>query len=348
MPTEEREAVELSLKRVATALNGFLECVGDKTRDKQSYEVERLPSYALVQEAMEANNEAAALLATPPPSSEACPEPFQARVDAWLLTCFGPEIARDRIERNHRFLEESLELVQACGCTASEAHQLVDYTFGRPVGEIGQEVGGVMNTLAALCLAYDLDMAEEGDHEMVRCWEKIDRIREKQRNKPKHSPLPASPPIDAGLSGVVDRERAVAEVIAWAKRVGHFLGLAPRRNAVEIVDAVLSATHLPVARIEEVERWLLGDEINGGFVRDLCFTVWDRDETEDWSNDTLPTVQRGVKLIRERLKALTTSVAVEGCQHRYDILSADGDEPAITACIHCGHIPLVEEGGETR
>ena len=39
----------------------------------------------------------------------------------------------------HRFLEEALELVQACGATASEAHQLVDYVYGRPVGEPAQE-----------------------------------------------------------------------------------------------------------------------------------------------------------------------------------------------------------------
>lgn len=129
---------------------------------------------------------------SPAPEGVDAREAFQVRVDDWLLACFGAGIARDPIERNHRFLEESLELVQACGCTASEAHQLVDYTFGRPVGERGQEVGGVMNTLAALCLAYDMDMAAEGDREIERCWIKIDRIREKQRNKPKHSPLPAA------------------------------------------------------------------------------------------------------------------------------------------------------------
>ncbi|RQS15519.1 hypothetical protein DIE07_03565 [Burkholderia sp. Bp9002] len=36
----------------------------------------------------------------------------------WMLECFGAAIATDRMERNHRFLEEALELVQACGCTA--------------------------------------------------------------------------------------------------------------------------------------------------------------------------------------------------------------------------------------
>lgn len=117
-------------------------------------------------------------------------ETFQSEVNRWLLVCFGEAIARDKTERNHRFLEEALETVQAGGCTASEAHQLVDYVFNRPVGELWQEVGGAMNTLAALCLAYDLDMAECGDREIARCWTKVEKIRAKQAAKPKHSPLP--------------------------------------------------------------------------------------------------------------------------------------------------------------
>ncbi len=115
---------------------------------------------------------------------------LQDRTAPWLLECFGPEIAGDREERNHRFLEEAIELVQACGCTASEAHQLVDYVFGRPIGEKHQEVGGVMITLAALCLANGIDMHEAGEVELDRIWKKIDKIRQKQLSKPKYGPLP--------------------------------------------------------------------------------------------------------------------------------------------------------------
>lgn len=127
-------------------------------------------------------------------------EPFQQRVQPWLVACFGEMIAGDREERNHRFLEEALELVQACGCTRSEAHQLVDYVFSRAVGEKSQEVGGVMVTLAALCLAQDLDMAAAGETELARIWTKVEQIRTKQAAKPKHSPLPVAPePDDAPL-----------------------------------------------------------------------------------------------------------------------------------------------------
>ncbi|HEY7822719.1 MAG TPA: hypothetical protein VIG24_07805 [Acidimicrobiia bacterium] len=101
-------------------------------------------------------------------------ETFQQRVQPWLMECFGEMIAGDREERNHRFLEEALELVQACGCSRSEAHQLVDYVFDRPVGEPHQEVGGVMVTLAALCLANDLNM--HGATEYKRLAETDDRF----------------------------------------------------------------------------------------------------------------------------------------------------------------------------
>lgn len=116
---------------------------------------------------------------------------FQSRVYDWLLACFGKVIAADAIERNHRFLEESLELVQACGCTQKEAHQLVDYVFNRPVGEKSQEVGGVMVTLAALCEAQELNMQPLGETELARVWTKIEKIRAKQLAKPQFSPLPS-------------------------------------------------------------------------------------------------------------------------------------------------------------
>lgn len=115
---------------------------------------------------------------------------FQRRVHDWIVACFGEEIGADKVERNHRFLEESLELVQSLGCSQSEAHQLVDYVFNRDIGQPFQEVGGVMNTLAALCTASHLDMEMCGDTELTRVWGKVEQIRAKQKAKPKHSPLP--------------------------------------------------------------------------------------------------------------------------------------------------------------
>ena len=115
---------------------------------------------------------------------------FQKGVAAWMRECFGNTISGDVIERNHRFLEEALELVQSTGCTASEAHQLVDYVFNRPVGEPYQEVGGVIVTLSALCSANTLSLDHCARTELTRVWTKVDAIRAKQAAKPKHSPLP--------------------------------------------------------------------------------------------------------------------------------------------------------------
>jgi len=115
---------------------------------------------------------------------------YQKRVERWLSECFPPAVTRDRLERNHRFLEEALELAQANGCTKQDALELIDYVFSRPVGDPRQEVGGVMVTLAGLCSAIEINMDEAGDLELQRNWDRILEIREKQRGKPHGSPLP--------------------------------------------------------------------------------------------------------------------------------------------------------------
>lgn len=146
---------------------------------------------------------------------------FQQRVDFWMQECFGPEISADITERNHRFLEEALELVQSKGCTQSEAHQLVDYVFGRDVGEPFQEVGGVEVTLAALCLAAGIDKQSAGEAELARVWTKVDKIRAKQAAKPKHSPLPAHLPPNPRIEELEARVAELeAEKAKWQELAG--------------------------------------------------------------------------------------------------------------------------------
>jgi len=140
------------------------------------------------------------------PATVAPAEPFQKRVRQWTLDCFGQAIADDKVERNHRFLEESLELVQTLGCTPSEAHQLVDYVFGRPQGVALQECGGVLVTLMALCNANGLTADLCGEIELKRVYKKIEQIRAKQAAKPKHSPLSEpAPPSTPKVPGSVEQ-----------------------------------------------------------------------------------------------------------------------------------------------
>lgn len=120
-------------------------------------------------------------------------ENFQMRVGAWMESCFGEEILTDKRERNFRFGEEAIELLQAAGCPKEDVIALVDYVYGRKTGQLQQEIGGVMVCLAALCIAHNTHMARDGEVELTRCWQKIDRIRAKHQDKvlrTPHSPLP--------------------------------------------------------------------------------------------------------------------------------------------------------------
>ncbi|MGZ3297707.1 MAG: hypothetical protein ACXU8O_01725, partial [Asticcacaulis sp.] len=112
-------------------------------------------------------------------------EAFQARVGKWMLACFGPDITNSKMERCYRFFEEAVELCQSLGMTEDMAKQLVAYTWGRDKGEPGQEAGGVMVTLAALCSAGGLDMVREGETELARIDtpQVMDKIRAKHAAK---------------------------------------------------------------------------------------------------------------------------------------------------------------------
>ncbi|MBB5278683.1 NTP pyrophosphatase (non-canonical NTP hydrolase) [Rhizobium rosettiformans] len=111
---------------------------------------------------------------------------FQDSVAAWTVDCFGEEIAQSTDERNHRFLEEALELVQACGATKEECHALVDYVFSRETGELEQEIGGVMVCLASLAAVHKVSMEACADTELLR----IDNEETKAKIRQKHALKP--------------------------------------------------------------------------------------------------------------------------------------------------------------
>ncbi|WP_147252998.1 hypothetical protein [Thalassospira profundimaris] len=71
------------------------------------------------------------------------------------------------------------------GLQSREAHKFVDYVYDRAVGEVRQEVGGIMTTLATLCLVVKVDMLKAGQDELEGCSDRIDQFRAKEANKPK-------------------------------------------------------------------------------------------------------------------------------------------------------------------
>lgn len=110
---------------------------------------------------------------------------FAERVSAWAKECFGSNYVEDTSERNLRFLEEAIELVQACDFTQDEAHRVVDYVYGRQSGEVGQEVGGVVLTLILLCKARGIQISVETEKELKRIESQKEEIISKQNMKPR-------------------------------------------------------------------------------------------------------------------------------------------------------------------
>ena len=119
---------------------------------------------------------------------------FQQRVELWFRECFSPAICNDKLERGDRLLEEVLELLQSGDYPPERVAALVDYTWNRPKGKPLQEVGGVMVTMAAYCIAHQLDMHKGAELELTRINKPkiIQKIRAKQAQKPTGSALPVS------------------------------------------------------------------------------------------------------------------------------------------------------------
>ena len=105
---------------------------------------------------------------------------FQSRAASWAMLAFGEFIAKNKTERNLRFIEEAVELVQACGATEEHVLRIVRHVFSRPPGDREQEVGGTLVTLSALCEAQGIDIEFVSEVELARCYEKIEKIRGKQ------------------------------------------------------------------------------------------------------------------------------------------------------------------------
>lgn len=88
----------------------------------------------------------------------------QSDAFAWGGRTFG-EINLNKRERARRFLEEAIELGQACGLDLTDVHRITCHVMSKPVGHTAQEVGGVGVTLLMLCqsLGISADHAERSE-----------------------------------------------------------------------------------------------------------------------------------------------------------------------------------------
>lgn len=159
-------------------------------------------------------------------------EGFQARVHDWMAQCFVRPDAMLPAQRSFRFTEEALELAQASGTSREDVMRLVDYVYGRPVGAVDQEIGGVVVTLAGLANSVGLSVEYAGNAELARCVENTDKIRAKDLAKPQRSPLPGSP-VEPTVSIESDCSTGVGGVTLVQMAENIKLGLDPYTGSSE-------------------------------------------------------------------------------------------------------------------
>lgn len=108
---------------------------------------------------------------------------YQRDCVAWAILCLGIDSVVSLRERNYRFIEEAIELVQATGLSKEDVIRLVDHVYAKPEGLPTQEVGGVMVTLAVLCEANGIDLARAAATELARVEKNVELIRERHKTK---------------------------------------------------------------------------------------------------------------------------------------------------------------------
>ena len=108
----------------------------------------------------------------------------------WGCRCFGQDHMVTHNIRALRFVEEAIELAQACGVPEHKAAKVVRIVYSRPAGSVLQEIGGSMVTLSILARTLGYDVETAFDIEVRRCLMK-EPAHFAKRNKEK---------IDLGLT----------------------------------------------------------------------------------------------------------------------------------------------------
>lgn len=90
-----------------------------------------------------------------------------AAVLQWAVNSFGA-IALNRDERAARMTEEAIEVAQVEGVPLEVIQRIAARVYSRPVGELGQEIGGLMVGLYALAANSGVDPDAEFRREFDR------------------------------------------------------------------------------------------------------------------------------------------------------------------------------------
>ncbi len=85
----------------------------------------------------------------------------------WAKDTFGVAASGQR-ERALRFIEEAIELAQACGLHDRDVYLTLNRVFLRPPGSVPKEIGQTVLVLEGLAECYGVSAYTEGNKEMER------------------------------------------------------------------------------------------------------------------------------------------------------------------------------------
>lgn len=143
------------------------------------------------------------------------------------------------------------------------------------------------------------------------------------------APPPTSPAVTVGVKPALIEQwliAAYARGVEWNeenpldreyrfKAAGDWADKALNDPESELCRALTSpAGETAQVEAEVIEQEICGDAVNGGLIRDMAYTVWQKchnptheDGNTDWSSDTLPLVNVAVERVRKALSASSLS-----------------------------------------
>lgn len=117
---------------------------------------------------------------------------FQKSVATWGKTNFGA-IAYSKQERAFRFLEEALELCQACEVNLGQVKHIAGIVYSKPIGTKEMELADAQLNLYALANVHGVSLEEVTQNRFLGCLEKDSNYWQARQEKKYESGLSLRP-----------------------------------------------------------------------------------------------------------------------------------------------------------
>jgi hypothetical protein len=108
---------------------------------------------------------------------------FQNRALDLLYARFGEQSVMDKDQRGIHFLQEALELFRAMGGSVDAVRAKTVEVYSKPAGEVVVEIGDVMNSLAGVGVANDVDIVQAAYNTLDDGWKNISVVLERKSKR---------------------------------------------------------------------------------------------------------------------------------------------------------------------